>query len=211
MPGFINKLTDANTHLARADRVMAGIIREIGPCTLRPERGSPYESLMRAIAHQQLHARAATTILNRFVGLYDGKKFPDPIDVLNTHHTRLRSVGFSRSKAAAIRDIAAKARDGIVPTRAQARRIDDEALIERLTDIYGVGRWTVEMFLIFSLGRLDVMPVDDFGVQCGLRAAYKLRRKPTRADFERITACWRPYRSIGSWYLWRVADRLKTG
>lgn len=210
MPGFIDKIAEANQHLARVDRVMAGVIRKVGPCTLRPTRESPYESLTRAVAHQQLHARAAGTILGRFVALYDGKKFPDPRDVLNTHHARLRSVGFSRNKVSAIRDIAAKARDGIVPTRAQARRLDDDALTQRLTEIYGVGRWTVEMLLIFALGRLDVLPVDDFGVQCGLRAAYKLPRRPTRADFERITACWRPYRSIGSWYLWRVADGLKT-
>jgi DNA-3-methyladenine glycosylase II len=209
MPGFNEKLIAANKHLSRADRVMARVIRDVGPCALKLSRWSPYESLTRAIAHQQLNGRAAQTILGRFIALYDGKPFPLPRDVLTTHYARLRSAGFSRNKIAAIRDIAAKARDGVVPTRAQARFLDDEELILRLTEIYGVGRWTVEMLLIFTLGRLDVMPVDDFGVQCGLRAAYKLPRKPTRADFERITACWSPYRSIGAWYLWRVADTLK--
>ncbi|HKQ30029.1 MAG TPA: DNA-3-methyladenine glycosylase 2 family protein [Burkholderiales bacterium] len=195
--------------MSRADHVIASVIDDIGPCALRPSRWSPYESLVRAIAHQQLTARAAKTILDRFIALYDGKSFPTARDVLATHHARLRAVGFSRSKVKAIRDIAAHAHAGIVPTRSQVRYLNDEELVLRLTPIYGVGRWTVEMLLIFTLGRLDVMPIDDFGIQCGLRAAYKLRRKPTRADFERITACWQPYRSIGAWYLWRVADRLK--
>ena len=188
---------------------MARLIRDIGPCTLRTLRRSPYESLTRAIAHQQLNGRAAETILDRFVALYPGKRFPEPHEVLATHFARLRAAGFSRNKVKSIRDIAAKARDGIVPTRAQARRLDDEELILRLVEIYGVGRWTVEMLLIFTLGRLDVLPVDDFGIQSGFKAAYKFRRKPTKADFQRVTDCWQPFRSVGSWYLWRHADGLK--
>ena len=209
MPTFADKLKAAETHLARADRTMARLIRAIGPCTLRPLRWSPYESLTRAIAHQQLNGRAAETILNRFVALYPDRRFPEPREVLATHFARLRSVGFSRNKVTAIRDIAAKTRVGIVPTRAQARRLDDEELILRLVEIYGVGRWTVEMLLIFTLGRLDVLPVDDFGIQSGFRTAYRLDRKPTRADFQRVTECWQPFRSVGSWYLWRHADGLK--
>ena len=209
MPTFDDKLKAAEKHLARVDRTMARLIRDIGQCTLRPLRRSPYESLARAVAHQQLHGRAAETILGRFVALYPGKRFPEPHEVLATHFARLRSVGFSRNKVTAIRDIAAKARDGIVPTRAQARRLDDEELILRLVEIYGVGRWTVEMLLIFTLGRLDVLPVDDFGIQSGFKAAYQLRRRPTKTDFQKVTGCWQPYRSIGSWYLWRHADRLK--
>ncbi len=188
---------------------MARLIRDIGPCALRPLQWSPYESLTRAIAHQQLNGRAAQTILGRFVALYPGQRFPEPHDVLATHFARLRSVGFSRNKVKSIRDIAAKAREGIVPTRAQARRLDDEELILRLVEIYGVGRWTVEMLLIFTLGRLDVLPVDDFGIQSGFRAAYQLRRRPTKTDFQRVTDCWLPFRSVGSWYLWRHADGLK--
>lgn len=209
MPAFDDKLKTAVSHLARVDRTMARLIRDAGPCTFRPLRWSPYESLTRAIAHQQLNGRAANTILGRFVALYPGQRFPGPDDVLATSFARLRSVGFSRNKVKAIRDIAAKVRDGIIPTRAQARRLDDEELIRRLVEIYGVGRWTVEMLLIFTLGRLDVLPVDDFGIQSGFRAAYRLRRKPTQADFQRVTDGWRPFRSIGSWYLWRHADRLK--
>lgn len=121
MTDFVDKLSAARKHLIRADRIMAQVIRDIGPCTLRLSRWSPYESLVRAIAHQQLTGRAAKTILDRFIALYDGKPFPEPQDVLGTHHARLRSVGFSRSKVAAIRDIAANAHDGIVPTRMQAR------------------------------------------------------------------------------------------
>ena len=209
MPTFADKLKAAEKHLVRVDRTMARLIRDIGPCALRPLRWSPYESLTRAIAHQQLNGRAANTILGRFVALYPGQRFPEPHQVLATHFARLRSVGFSRNKVKSIRDIAAKARDGIVPTRAQARRLDDEELILRLVEIYGVGRWTVEMLLIFTLGRLDVLPVDDFGIQSGFKATYQLRRKPTQADFQRVTDCWQPYRSVGSWYLWRHADGLK--
>lgn len=209
MPTFNDKLKAAENHLTRVDRTLAKLIRDTGSCALRPFRRSPYESLTRAIAHQQLNGRAAETILGRFVALYPGKRFPEPHEVLATHFTRLRSVGFSRNKVTAIRDIAAKARDGIVPTRAQARRLDDEELILRLVEIYGVGRWTVEMLLIFTLGRLDVLPVDDFGIQNGFKAAYQLRRKPSKADFQRATDCWRPFRSVGSWYLWRHADGLK--
>ncbi len=210
MPTFVDKLRAAEKHLARRDRTLAQLIRNVGPCMLRPSRWSPYESLTRAVAHQQLHGRAARTILERFVALYPGKRFPDPPDVLTTSIKQLRSVGFSRNKVLAIRDIAAKADAGLVPTRAQARYLDDEALIVRLDAIYGVGRWTVEMLLIFTLGRLDVLPVDDFGIQTGLRHAYKLRRRPTKTDFQRLTECWQPYRSIGSWYLWRHADNIKS-
>jgi DNA-3-methyladenine glycosylase II len=209
VPTFDDQLKAAVKHLARGDRTLARLIRDIGPCTLRPLRRAPYESLMRAIAHQQLHGRAAETILGRFIALYPGQRFPEPQQVLATHFTRLRAVGFSRNKVAALRDIAAKTRDGIVPTRAQARRLDDEELIRRLVEIYGVGRWTVEMLLIFTLGRLDVLPVDDFGIQSGFKSAYRLRRKPGKADFQRVTDCWQPYRSVGSWYLWRHADGLK--
>jgi DNA-3-methyladenine glycosylase II len=209
VPTFNDKLKAAEKHLARVDRTLARLIRDIGPCTLRTLRRTPYESLTRAIAHQQLHGRAAETILARFVALYPGQRFPEPHEVLATHFARLHAVGFSRNKVKSIRDIAAKARDGIVPTRAQARRLDDEELILRLIDIYGVGRWTVEMLLIFTLGRLDVLPVDDFGIQSGFRSAYQLRRRPTKTDFQRTTDCWQPFRSVGSWYLWRHADGLK--
>ncbi len=209
VPTFNDKLKAAEKHLARVDRTMARLIRDIGPCALHPLRCSPYESLMRAVAHQQLHGRAAQTILGRFVALYPDKRFPEPEDVLATHFARLRSVGFSRNKVTAIRDIAAKTREGIVPTRAQARRLDDEELILRLVEIYGVGRWTVEMLLIFTLGRLDVLPVDDFGIQCGFKAAYQLRHKPAKTDFQKTAECWQPFRSVGSWYLWRHADGLK--
>jgi DNA-3-methyladenine glycosylase II len=208
LPNFNDKLAAAVKHLAR-DKTMARVIAEIGPCMLRPSRWSPYEALTRAIAHQQLTGRAAQTILDRLVALYPGKRFPEPRDVLATSFARLRSIGFSGNKVKAIRDIAAHARDGKIPTRAQAQRLDDEELIARLLPIYGVGRWTVEMFLIFTLGRLDVMPMDDFGVQSGLKVVYKLRRKPTKNDFARLTDGWAPYRSVGSWYLWRYMDLLK--
>ncbi|MBI3897441.1 MAG: DNA-3-methyladenine glycosylase 2 family protein [Gammaproteobacteria bacterium] len=209
MPSFIEKITAAEKHLRRVDRALVHVITDVGRCTLRLSRGSPYEALTRAIAYQQLTGRAAQTILDRFVALYPDTRFPEPSAVLATSVARLRAVGFSGNKVKAIHDIAAKANDGVIPTRAQAQRLDDEALVQRLLPIYGVGRWTVEMLLIFTLGRLDVLPVDDFGVQNGLRVVHKLRRKPTKADFVRLTESWRPYRSVGAWYLWRYMDLLK--
>jgi DNA-3-methyladenine glycosylase II len=209
MTTFARQLRRAQKHLADADRTLARIIDRVGPCGLTPSRASPFESLVRAVAYQQITGRAGDAILARFVALYAGKKFPTPEDVLVTPLRSLRKVGFSRNKVKAIRDIAAKTHQGLVPTRAQARRLDDTQLIERLVEIYGVGRWTVEMLLIFTLGRLNVLPVDDFGVQSGIQSAYRLGRRPHKKDFGRLRARWAPYCSVASWYLWRYMDAKK--
>ena len=130
--------------------------------------------------------------------------------MLSTDDTAMRACGFSAGKTAAIKDIAAKAAEGVVPTRRAAARLSDEALIERLTTIRGVGRWTVEMLLIFTLGRKDVLPVDDFGVREGYRRLYDLDAQPKPREMAALGEVWAPYRSIASWYLWRAADEGKT-
>jgi DNA-3-methyladenine glycosylase II len=200
--------TAAHRHLAR-DPVMRRLIRAHGPCALAPLGWSPYEALTRAIAHQQLNGRAAESILGRFVALFDSGRFPAPADVSATRAARLRRVGFSRGKVRAIKDVARHALAGTVPTRRAAARLDDETIIERLTRIHGVGRWTVEMLLIFTLGRADVLPVDDFGIREGYRLAYGRRTRPTPKALRVAGERWKPYRSAAAWYLWRAASAAR--
>ncbi len=197
-------------HLAKTDPVMKRLIREVGPFTLTPRsKRSPFESLARAIAHQQLHDKAAESIVRRFIALFPAKRFPQPGDLLAIDEQAIRGAGFSLAKVAALRDLAAKTLDGIVPTGAVVRKLDDEAIIERLTAVRGVGRWTVEMLLIFQLGRPDILPVDDFGVRNGFRIAYGKRSMPKPRDVLQYGERWKPYRTAAAWYLWRAADRAK--
>jgi DNA-3-methyladenine glycosylase II len=196
-------------HLRR-DRTFAALIRRVGPPRLGIQRGrSPYEALMRAIAHQQLHGRAALAILARFEALYPAGAFPAPEVVLASPEASLRACGFSGGKIAAMRAICAATLDGTVPTRRGSARLSDAALIERLTSIRGVGQWTVEMLLIFTLGRPDVLPVDDFGVRDGYRALYRLDAQPKPKALAEIGLAWAPYRSIAAWYLWRASEEGK--
>ena len=199
---------EALKHLRR-DPVLNSVIRQIGPCTLRPVKREPYEALVRAIAHQQVHGRAAEAILGRFIALYPGHDFPPAPQVLDTPAEAMRACGLSGSKVAAIRDIAEKSVGGLVPTRRAAARLEDDALIERLVAIRGVGRWTVEMLLIFTLGRQDVLPVDDFGVREGYRVATGAEAQLKPKDLAAIGQDWGPWRSIAAWYLWRTADAAK--
>ena len=198
-------------HLSSDDR-FAALIRRVGRPRLQVQRQrSPYEALVRAIAHQQLHGRAAEAILARFATLFPGDEFPEPHAVLATSDEALRGCGFSGSKIAAVRDICAKALDGTIPNRRQSARLDDEALIERLTRIRGVGRWTVEMLLIFTLGRPDVLPVDDFGVREGYRVLHGLDAQPKPRVLAELGLAWAPYRSLATWYLYRAAEEGRTG
>lgn len=202
-------IEDALRHLRR-DKAFAALIRRVGPPRIGIQRGrSPYEALMRAIAHQQLHGRAALAILARFEALYPADSFPAPELVLASSEAELRACGFSRAKIAAMRAICAAALGGTVPTRRGSARLSDEALIERLTTIRGVGRWTVEMLLIFTLGRPDVLPVDDFGVRDGYRVLYGLDEAPKPKALAEIGQAWSPHRSIAAWYLWRASDEGK--
>ena len=199
----------AERHLCAAVPEFAALIDRVGPCRIPIRPQHPYEALVRAIAHQQLHGRAAELILGRFVALYPGVAFPSPELVLATEPSVLRSCGLSGSKVAAIRDIAARALDGTIPDAAHAAAMDDEALIKRLTLIRGVGRWTVEMLLIFTLGRPDVLPVDDFGVRDGWRILRRLPEQPQPRELAAIGEEWSPYRSTAAWYLWRASDEGK--
>jgi len=203
-------LRRAEKHLAAADPKMARLIETHGQCGLSPywDR-SPYESLVRAVAYQQLHANAAQAILGRLVGYFPGKPFPAPADIVALPVEQLRPFGFSLAKATTIRGIAEGALSGVVPSRAAAEVLSDAELIAQLSSLRGIGRWTVEMLLIFTLGRLDVMPIDDLGVRAGLASLYRIKDKVTKHHFPRRTDRWAPYRSIGAWYLWREADRLK--
>lgn len=198
----------AAAHLAAAQPEFADLIARIGPCTAKAELCEPYQALIRAIAHQQLHGNAARAILGRLVALFPGG-FPEPAQLAAVPDATIRACGFSMSKIAAIRDICARTLDGTVPSAAAADGIADEELIARLSSIRGVGRWTVEMLLISTLGRPDVLPVDDFGVREGwrlvTRAAEQLRPKQLAA----IGAAWSPYRSTAAWYLWRASDEGK--
>ena len=202
--------SSATRYLAKVDPIMRKLLREVGPCTLTPRmRCTPFESLVRAIAYQQLHDRAAECILNRLIALFPGSRFPGPAEILATNSRIIRRTGFSRAKVAALRDLATKALNGTVPTSRMIKKLDDEAIIQRLIEVRGIGRWTAEMLLIFHLGRPDVLPVDDFGVRNGFRIAYGRRALPTRQAVMRYGERWKPYRTVASWYLWRAADRAK--
>jgi DNA-3-methyladenine glycosylase II len=198
-------------HLSTADPVMAQLSDRFGTPDLKPRRLPPFQSLAHAIIHQQLGSAAAGTILNRFKALFDGDAFPTPAEVIRLEVDRLRTAGLSRQKARYIRDLAQKSIDGVVPTLRECDRLTDAELLERLTSIKGVGRWTVEMLLIFNLGRPDVLPVHDLGVRRGFQVAYRKRKMPTPEQLDRYGTRWSPYRSTAAWYLWQAADLLKDG
>jgi DNA-3-methyladenine glycosylase II len=200
-------MSEALRHLRRVDPVMAQLIRRAGPYAVKPERGAgPYEALVEAVAHQQLTGKAARTILGRFYALYGTDCCPEPARLVETPDAALRGCGFSRAKAAALKDIAARSLDGSIPARSALARMKDEAIIGRLVEARGVGRWTVEMFLMFTLGRPDVLPVDDYGVRLGYKIAYGKRTLPKPKTLARIGEQWAPYRTTASWYLWRAVD-----
>lgn len=205
-----DRLSAAAAHLAASDPDWGTLIDYIGPCGLvsMPQR-EPYEALVRAVAHQQLHGRAAEAILDRFLALHPGTPFPLPQHILATDENALRACGFSVAKMTAIRGIAEQAVAGVVPTRRAAERMADEELIARLVSLRGVGRWTVEMLLIHTLGRPDILPVDDFGVREGWRAIKGLAAQPKPRELARIGLAWSPYRSTAAWYLWRAADAAR--
>lgn len=198
----------ARAFLAGLDADWARHVAAVGPCLhqAKPTR-EPYEALVRAIAYQQLHTRAGDAILGRFLGLYGSGTFPSPAQILASDIEQLRACGFSASKIVTLRGIAEATLSGVVPDYATALAMDDEALIERLTQLRGIGRWTVEMLLIYSLERLDILPADDFGVREGYRRLKGLAQQPTRKQMIEIGQAWRPYRTVAAWYLWRVPTR----
>jgi DNA-3-methyladenine glycosylase II len=200
-------MTEAQRHLRRVDPVMAQLIRRAGPYAVKPVRGEgAYEALVQAVAHQQLTGKAASTILGRFYALYGIDCCPEPARLVETPDAALRSCGFSRAKTAALKDIAARSLDGTIPPRRALARMRDEEIIERLVEARGVGRWTVEMFLMFTLGRQDVLPVDDYGIRLGYKIAYGKRLLPKPKALAKFGERWGPYRTTASWYLWRAVD-----
>lgn len=193
--------------LRASDPVLAELIRRAPRFAIRPDpMQSPYEALFESIVYQQLSGRAAATILGRVKASFGKGPFPSPDAVLAAPDEQLRGAGLSRAKTAAVKDLALKARDGHVPDVDALHGMDDDAIVEHLTAIRGIGRWTVEMMLIFRLGRPDVLPVHDYGVRNGFRLAYRKRALPTPTQLAKFGERWRPYRTVASWYLWRAVE-----
>jgi 3-methyladenine DNA glycosylase/8-oxoguanine DNA glycosylase len=192
-------------YLKRADAVLARVIERVGPCRFEPRaRGTHFDALLRSIVYQQLSGKAAGTILDRVLALYGGR-YPRPAQLLQTTDEALGAAGLSRQKLAYLRDLAAKVDSGDVPL-ARVRRLSDEELIAQLTRVKGIGRWTAQMFLMFRLGRPDVLPELDLGIQTAIQHAYQLPKRPAPTDVLRIGARWRPHATIASWYLWRSLE-----
>lgn len=192
--------------LKRNDRQMASLIARVGPCRLAPGRQmTPFSALLRAVVYQQLSGKAARSIHDRTLALFSYRR-PTPGKVVQLGIDGLRSAGLSRAKAASILDLAGKAMAGVVPTSRALRRMQDQDIIETLTQVRGIGRWTVEMLLIFHLGRADVLPCGDLGVRKGLQRVCRMRQLPTPEQVLRRGERWRPYRSVASWYLWRANE-----
>jgi DNA-3-methyladenine glycosylase II len=167
----------------------------------------PFDALAESIAYQQLSGKAAATIFGRVRALYPKRKWLDPEQLLATSDETLRAAGLSRAKTAALKDLAAKTIDGTVPSGRVLIRMTDDEIITRLTTVRGIGRWTVEMLLLFDLGRLDVWPVDDYGVRKGFAKTFGRRKLPTPKQLMKFGEKWRPYRSVAAWYFWRALDK----
>ncbi len=202
--------TTAEQYLAELDNDWAQLIADIGPYPQRAlSNQEPYEALIRAVAHQQLHGKAAENILNRLVAYYPNSTFPSPDQISETTIEQLRSFGFSNSKAVAVLGIAEKTLAGTVPTRETAETLSNEELIKRLVTLRGIGQWTVEIFLMHTLHRPDILPVDDFGIREGWKVLKALEAQPKPKQLAELGKILSPYRTTASWYLWRVADRAK--
>jgi DNA-3-methyladenine glycosylase II len=212
---------EAIAALSAADPKLARLIARVGPFTLRlASQQSPFEALTESIIYQQLHGKAAAAIHARLIAGFQPMPtltpvHPTPEQILDVPTPQLRAAGLSANKTLALRDLAAKTLDGTVPTLARIRRMSDKAIIEHLTQVRGIGKWTVEMFLIFRLGRADVFPTSDYGVRKGFSLTFRGLKPGTKvtpdllatpADMERRAKKWTPWRSIASWYLWRACD-----
>jgi len=192
---------EALRHLRTVDPVLARIIADVGPyrAARRPER---FQALVRAIVFQQLAGAAAQTIYQRFVASFGNSRFPTPEAVFNAPEAQLRAAGLSRQKASYLKDLASHVIEGTINFR-RVRSMDDEEIITELTKVRGIGRWTAEMFLMFNLGRPDVLPVDDLGFQNAVKRSYRLRKHPSAKQLRRLGEKWRPFRSVAVWYLWQ--------
>jgi DNA-3-methyladenine glycosylase II len=206
-PKFCFDPVEAVAHLRTSDAVLGALIDRIGPpaLELKPAK-SLFEAMMRSIVYQQLHGKAAATIHGRVrveLAKHGGES---PEALARVPDVGLRGAGLSANKLLAVRDLAAKCREGTVPSLKEARKLGDDELVARLTTVRGIGPWTVHMLLIFYLGRPDVMPVGDFAIRFGFKKLYKKRKDPTPKAILKHARCWQPYRSVASWYLWRSLD-----
>ncbi|MGE3143538.1 MAG: DNA-3-methyladenine glycosylase [Hyphomonadaceae bacterium] len=199
------KLAAPEAHLLKVCDGMARIVAAQPPFPTTPDReAAPYEALFRAIVFQQLSGKAAQTILNRVVALFPRSNFPSPRSILLAPAEKLRGAGLSRQKIAALKDLAAKRQSGLVPDKGEIEHLPDPEIIERLSAVRGVGRWTVEMYLIFTLGRPDVLPVDDLAVRKGAERLFA--RSFTPKELDAFGVRWTPWRSAAAWHFWRLLE-----
>jgi DNA-3-methyladenine glycosylase II len=199
---------EAHAHLSRIDKPLAGLIERVGEFKFKlDECDSVYESLLEAITHQSIAGKAAQVIFGRIKALGTDGCCPTPQELLRVRKPKLRKAGLSGAKVAAVRDLAQKTIEGIVPTIEAAQKMQDDELVERLISVRGIGAWTVEMFLIFRLGRPDVLPIHDYGVQKGFAITYRKKHIPKPKDLLKFGERWRPYRTVASWYMWRACHR----
>ena len=197
----------AHQHIAATDPRIAALIARSLRYNIKPAPLiRPFDALAESVAYQQLSGKAAATIFGRVRALYPRRKYLDPEKILATPDESFRAAGLSRSKIAAVKDLAAKTIDGTVPSARAIARMSDEEIILRLTEVRGIGRWTVEMLLLFDLGRPDVWPVDDYGVRKGFAKIFGRRKLPTPKQLMKLGEKWRPYRSVAAWYFWRALD-----
>lgn len=197
----------AHRHLSGTDPRLAALIARSRRYDIAPSLSiRPFDALAESIAYQQLNGKAAATIWSRVRALYPRRKYLNPKLVLATPDAQLRAAGLSRNKIAALKDLAAKTIDGTVPSGRALSRMSDDEIIAQLITVRGIGRWTVEMLLLFDLGRLDVWPVDDYGVRKGFAKTFRRRKLPTPKQLTKFGEQWRPYRSIAAWYFWRALD-----
>jgi DNA-3-methyladenine glycosylase II len=204
--GLCYEPEEAVRHLSSADATLAALMGRAGPFAIEIRKlHDPFEALARNIVFQQLHGNAAAAIHQRVLDLFGGGRLR-PADIIGAPEETLRGAGLSGAKLAALKDLAAKTVDGTVPTLARLRRMSDEEIVERLTRVRGIGRWTVEMLLMFRLGRPDVLPVGDFAVRKGFALAYGLKESPKPKELAEYGERWRPYRSVASWYMWRAVE-----
>ena len=201
---FKANVDQATARLRLADPILGRAIARIGPCTLTPTGEDPFTAFAESIMYQQLSGKAAETIIKRLKALFDDA-WPSPGQLLATPEDRLRAAGVSRNKVRALQDLATKTTDGTLDFAHLASQTDDE-IISHVTQVRGIGRWTTEMFLIFTLGRPDVFPVDDLGIQKGIQKLYGYRKSPAKRTMLRHSEKWKPYRTVATWYVWRVVD-----
>jgi DNA-3-methyladenine glycosylase II len=201
-------LAEAVKHLAARDECLKRLIAELRPFQIDfADAQSPYEALLESIAYQSISGKAAATIFARIKALSATGRAPTPLEMLKLRKPVLRKAGLSGAKIIAMKDLAQKTLNGVVPTLEQAEKLSDEELVERLVSVRGIGAWTVEMFLIFRLGRPDVLPIHDLGVKKGWSVAYGKKHMPKPKELLAFGERWRPYRTVASWYLWRAFER----